>query len=351
MIFLWRRNLDKIFSGVQPTGNLHIGNYLGAIKNFVKLQNSSKHTTNYYCVVDLHAITVWQDPIKLKKDILETVACFIASGIDPKKSIIFNQSKVASHSELAWILNCVCRMGWLNRMTQFKEKAGKNRENVSVGLFTYPVLMASDILAYKSNKVPVGEDQKQHLELARDIAKKFNNDFQVDFFPEVEPLIFGGATRVMSLRNGLNKMSKSDISDYSRINIMDNKDLIINKIKKAKTDSNAIMGEEVLEETGNFSEEIIQQRPEACNLLQIYSAISETSVKETLKSFEGKEFRTLKEMLAETLIQKILPIGHEVRKMLKEKNYLIEVLQDGAYQAKEHAEENLKELKNIIGFI
>ena len=207
--------MDRIFSGVQPTGNLHIGNYLGAIKNFVELQNNTKQSTCYYCVVDLHAITVWQEPAKLKKDTLETVACFIAAGIDPKKSIIFNQSKVSTHSELAWILNCVCRMGWLNRMTQFKEKAGKNRENVSVGLFTYPVLMASDILAYKSNKVPVGEDQKQHLELARDIAKKFNNDFEVDFFPEVEPLIFGGATRVMSLRNGLNKMSKSDLNKRS----------------------------------------------------------------------------------------------------------------------------------------
>ena len=343
--------MDRIFSGVQPTGNLHIGNYLGAIKNFVELQNNTKQSTCYYCVVDLHAITVWQEPAKLKKDTLETVACFIAAGIDPKKSIIFNQSKVSTHSELAWILNCVCRMGWLNRMTQFKEKAGKNRENVSVGLFAYPVLMASDILAYKSNKVPVGEDQKQHLELARDIAKKFNNDFEVDFFPEVEPLIFGGATRVMSLRNGLNKMSKSDISDYSRINIMDSKDLIVNKIKKAKTDSSVIMGEEVLDESGKFSKEIISQRPEACNLLQIYSAISGASVTETLKSFEGKEFRVLKEVLAETLIQKIFPIGYEVRKMLNEENYLIRVLEEGAQKAKEQAEENLKELKNIIGFI
>ena len=343
--------MDKIFSGVQPTGNLHIGNYLGAIKNFVELQNDSKQSIKYYCVVDLHAITVWQDPAKLKKDTLETVACFIASGIDPKKSIIFNQSKVPTHSELAWIFNCVCRMGWLNRMTQFKEKAGRNRENVSVGLFTYPVLMASDILAYKSNKVPVGEDQKQHLELARDIAKKFNNDFQVDFFPEVEPLIFGGATRVMSLRNGLNKMSKSDISDYSRINIMDSKDLIINKIKKAKTDSSVIMGEEVLDEAGNFSKEVINQRPEACNLLQIYSALSGVSVTETLKNFEGKEFRTLKEKLAEILIQKIFPIGVEIRKMLNEKSYLMKVLEEGAQKAKEQAEKNLREIKNIIGFI
>ena len=351
MIFSWRGNLDRIFSGVQPTGNLHIGNYLGAIKNFVELQNNSKYSTCFYCVVDLHAITVWQDPAKLKKDTLETVACFIASGIDPKKSIIFNQSKVSTHSELAWILNCVCRMGWLNRMTQFKEKAGKNRENVSVGLFTYPVLMASDILAYKSNKVPVGEDQKQHLELARDIAKKFNNDFQVDFFPEVEPLIFGGATRVMSLRNGLNKMSKSDISDYSRINVMDSKDLIVNKIKKAKTDSSVIMGQEVLDESGKLSKEIINQRPEACNLLQIYSAISEASITETLKNFEGKEFRVLKEVLAEIVIQKIFPIGHEVRKMLNEENYLTGVLEEGAQKAKGQAEENLKEVKNIIGFI
>jgi len=343
--------LDKIFSGVQPSGNLHIGNYLGAIKNFVELQNNSGHSTNIYCVVDLHAITVWQEPTKLRKDIFETVACFIAAGIDPKKSIIFNQSKVSTHSELAWILNCICRMGWLNRMTQFKEKAGKNRENVSVGLFNYPVLMASDILAYKSNKVPVGEDQKQHLELARDIAKKFNNDFQVDFFPEVEPLIFGGATRVMSLRNGLNKMSKSDISDYSRINIMDSKDLIINKIKKAKTDSDVIMGEEALNELGRFTREIIDKRPEACNLLQVYSAISDVSVKEALKGFEGKEFRILKEKLAETLIHKIFPIGNEIRKMLNEESYLVKVLEEGAQKANEQAEANLKEIKNIIGFI
>ena len=343
--------MDKIFSGVQPTGNLHIGNYLGAIKNFVKLQNDSKETINYYCVVDLHAITIWQEPKKLKKDILETVACFLASGINPNKSIVFNQSKVTVHSELAWIFNCVCRMGWLNRMTQFKEKAGKNRENVSVGLFTYPVLMASDILAYKSNKVPVGEDQKQHLELARDIAKKFNHDFKVDYFPDVEPLIFGGATRVMSLRNGLSKMSKSDVSDYSRINILDNKDLIVNKIKKAKTDSNTIMGADALDERGVFKQEIINERPEACNLLQIFSAISEQSINKTLNTFEGKEFREFKEMLSEVLIQKIVPIGDEVEKMLKEESFLINILENGSEKASNQAYQNLKEIKNIIGLI
>ena len=343
--------MDKIFSGVQPTGNLHIGNYLGAIKNFVQLQNDSKESINYYCVVDLHAITLWQDPGKLKKDILETLACFLASGIDPNKSIVFNQSKVTVHAELAWIFNCVCRMGWLNRMTQFKEKAGKNKENVSVGLFTYPVLMASDILAYQSNKVPVGEDQKQHLELARDIAKKFNYDFKVDFFPDIEPLIFGGGTRVMSLRNGLSKMSKSDASDYSRINLLDCKDLIVNKIKKAKTDSNAIMGEEALDEKGEFKKEIINERPEACNLLQIFSALSEHSVDKTLKIFEGKQFKDLKDTLSEIVIQKIAPIGNEVNRMLKEESFLIKILEEGSEKASIHADQNLKEIKNIIGLI
>ena len=340
----------KIFSGVQPTGNLHLGNYLGAIKNFVDLNNDNENKC-IFCVVDLHAITVKQDPTKLKNNIRETVATFLASGIDPKKSIIFNQSRVTAHAEGAWILSCVARMGWLNRMTQFKEKAGKNRENVSVGLFAYPVLMASDILAYKSNKVPVGEDQKQHLELARDIAKKFNNDFEVDFFPEVEPLIFGGATRVMSLRNGLSKMSKSEASDYSRINILDSKDLIVNKIKKAKTDSNTIMGEDALNERGVFKQEIINERPEACNLLQIFSAISEQSINKTLNIFEGKEFREFKEMLSEVLIQKIVPIGDEVEKMLKEESFLIKILENGSEKASNQAYQNLKEIKNIIGLI
>ncbi len=343
--------MDKIFSGVQPTGNLHIGNYLGAIKNFVKLQNNNSNSLAYYCVVDLHAITLWQDPQDLKKDILETTACFLASGIDPKKSIIFNQSKVAYHAELAWILNCICRIGWLNRMTQFKEKAGKNRENVSVGLYTYPVLMAADILAYRSNLVPVGEDQKQHLELARDVAKKFNHDYKVDFFPDVKPLIFGGATRVMSLRNGLSKMSKSDVSDFSRVNLLDSTDTIVNKIKKAKTDSLEIMDLQEIDDNGFLKNNIIHERPEACNLIQIFSALSDKSIYETLKIFSGKEFRLLKESLAEILVQKIVPIGKEINKMLEDERFLINILDEGAQKANADAEKNLKEIKNIIGFI
>ncbi len=342
--------MDKIFSGVQPTGNLHIGNYLGAIKNFVELQNNGKARC-FYCVVDLHAITVWQDPINLKKEIMETAAVFLAAGIDPKKSIIFNQSKVLFHSELAWILNCICRIGWLNRMTQFKEKAGKNREKVSVGLYNYPVLMAADILAYKSNYVPVGEDQKQHLELARDIAQKFNYDYSVNFFPEIKPLIFGKATRVMSLRNGNSKMSKSDISDYSRINLTDSADLIYNKIKKAKTDSNEIMGIEALDENGNIKSEILYSRPEAVNLLNIYSALADIEIKETLQNFQGKEFRYLKDSISEILVEVIVPLGNKIKDMLEDKTYILDILNDGAEKARGDAEKNLKEIKEIIGFI
>ena len=343
--------MDKIFSGVQPTGNLHIGNYLGAIKNFVELQNKDESAIAYYCVVDLHAITVWQEPEKLKKEILETTAVFIASGIDPNRSIIFNQSKVEYHAELSWIFNCICRVGWLNRMTQFKEKAGKNRENVSVGLYTYPVLMAADILAYKSNLVPVGEDQKQHLELARDIAQKFNHDYRVEFFPDIKPLIFGKATRVMSLRNGNAKMSKSDDSDYSRINLLDEPDMIHNKIKKAKTDSQAIMGEEALDEDKKVKHDILSSRPEAINLLQIYSAITDKDIRETLNLFSGKEFRLLKESLSEALIEKIVPIGNEVKKMLSDAKFLEEVLNLGSEKAREEAKKNLLDIKKTVGLI
>ena len=340
--------MDKIFSGVQPTGNLHIGNYLGAIKNFVELQKNANYFC-LYCVVDLHAITVWQDPIKLKKEIMETTATFLAAGIDPEKSIIFNQSKVSYHAELSWILNCVCRIGWLNRMTQFKEKAGKNRENVSVGLYTYPVLMAADVLAYKSNAVPVGEDQKQHLELARDIAKKFNHDFKVEFFPDIKPLIFGKATRVMSLRNGNAKMSKSDISDFSRINLQDDVDLINKKIKKAKTDSDEVMGVEALDDTGKIKKEVLLARPEAVNLINIYGATTDMDIKETLENFGGKDFRYLKENLSEVLIDKILPIGTKIKEILKDKEYLLNVLKNGAERANEEASTNLKKVKEIIG--
>ncbi len=343
--------LNSIFSGVQPTGNLHLGNYLGAIKNFVQLQNNNTAKKFYYCVVDLHAITVYQDPLKLKKDTLETAATFIAAGVDPRKSIIFNQSKVSCHAELAWILNCVCRIGWLNRMTQFKEKAGKNRENVSVGLFTYPVLMAADILAYKSNLVPVGEDQKQHLELARDIAQKFNYDYKVDYFPDIKPLILGNATRVMSLRDGNIKMSKSDISEYSRINIMDDTDTIINKIKKAKTDSELIMGREALNEEGILNLEVTRSRPEACNLIQIFSALNDEDIEKVLEEFEGKSFSLLKEKLSEVVINKVFPIGREVKKMLQEPMYINNILDNGAVLAEEEAKKNLKDLKSIVGLI
>ena len=260
--------MGRVFSGVQPTGNLHLGNYLGAIKNFVSLQNNHECI---YCVVDMHAITVKQDPKVLKNNILEVAASFIAAGINPEKSIIFAQSQVSAHAELAWIFNCVARLGWLNRMTQFKEKAGKNRENASAGLYTYPVLMAADILAYHATHVPVGDDQRQHLELARDIAQKFNNDFNLDYFPITEPVIMGAATRVMSLRDGKNKMSKSDVSDYSRLNLTDSVDDISNKIRKAKTDPLPLPDLDALDDKENFKEEIINSRAEAVNLLNIYS--------------------------------------------------------------------------------
>ncbi len=341
--------MDRIFSGVQPTGNLHIGNYLGAIKNFVEIQKKENVSKSYYCVVDLHAITVWQDPKKLKKEILETAASFIAAGIDPNKSIIFNQSRVACHSELAWILNCICRIGWLNRMTQFKEKAGKNRENVSVGLYTYPVLMASDILSYKATLVPVGEDQKQHLELARDIASKFNHDFGVDFFPEIRPLILGSATRVMSLRNGNKKISKSDDSDYSRINLLDDEDSIRNKIRKAKTDSESIMGVEALDAKGDFKNDVVFNRPEAVNLINIFCSIENNSKREVIEKFMGKNFSNLKENLTESIIRKIVPIGKEMKRIMQDSSYLDSILAKGAEKAEEDSRKNLLEIKNIIG--
>ncbi|MDG2267430.1 MAG: tryptophan--tRNA ligase, partial [Alphaproteobacteria bacterium] len=268
--------MGRVFSGVQPTGNLHLGNYLGAIKNFVSLQNDHECI---YCVVDMHAITVKQDPKVLKNNIFEVAASFIAAGINPEKSIIFAQSQVSAHAELAWIFNCVARLGWLNRMTQFKEKAGKNRENASAGLYTYPVLMAADILAYHATHVPVGDDQRQHLELARDIAQKFNNDFKEDYFPITEPVIMGNATRVMSLRDGKNKMSKSDASDYSRLNLTDSADDISNKIRKAKTDPLPLPDPSCLGKEEIFNEDIICNRPEAVNLLNIFSALSNENIK------------------------------------------------------------------------
>ena len=327
----------RVFSGVQPTGNLHLGNYLGAIKNFVDLQNKFECV---YCIVDLHAITNRQDPEELKLNIFETVASFIASGLDPEKNIIFNQASISAHAELAWIFNCVARIGWMNRMTQFKEKAGANKENASVGLLVYPNLMAADILIYKATHVPVGEDQKQHLELTRDIAKKFNNDFKSDnYFPIVEPLIPKEISRVMSLRDGTKKMSKSEDSDQSRINLKDSRDLIDQKIKKAKTDNDSIPSEV----NG------MKNRYEAANLISIYASINGIKVEKVLKEFGGKNFSTFKSKLSESIIEKICPIGDELKKLLKDKSYLDKILQKGAKRADLIAKNNLKEIYKIIG--
>tara|TARA_B100001093_G_scaffold515105_1_gene590669 strand:- start:307 stop:1308 length:1002 start_codon:yes stop_codon:yes gene_type:complete len=330
----------KIFSGVQPTGNLHLGNYLGAIKNFVKL-NNDKNNECVFCVVDLHAVTVKQDPKKLKDNIRETVATFIASGINPKKSIIFNQSTVSAHSETAWILSCVARMGWLNRMTQFKEKAGKDKEKASVGLYSYPILMAADILLYDSTHVPVGDDQKQHLELCRDIAQKFNNDFDVnDFFKIPEPLIQKEFSRIMSLKDGLKKMSKSELSDSSRINLTDDKNQIINKIKKAKTDPMSMPS----------SLEELEKRPEARNLIGIYSSLTEISFEQSIKDFSGKNFSEFKENLSQVLVDKIEPVSNEIKKLLNEKTYLDQILFDGYEKANAIASKKIKKIHEIVGF-
>ena len=330
----------KIFSGVQPTGNLHLGNYLGAIKNFVEL-NKNKDNECIFCVVDLHAITVKQDSKELRNNILETVATFIASGIDPKKSIIFNQSKVSAHAEMAWILSCIAPMGWLNRMTQFKEKAGKDKEKASIGLYSYPVLMAADILLYDSTHVPVGEDQKQHLELCRDIAQKFNNDFGTqDFFNVPEPLIQKQFSRIMSLKDGTKKMSKSELSDLSRINLTDNKDSIINKIKKAKTDPMPLPS----------SIEDLEKRPEAKNLLGIYSSLTNLPLEKTIQNFDGKNFSEFKEKMSQVLIEKIEPISNEIKKLIQDKKYLDKILLDGQQKANDIASLKIKKLQEIVGF-
>ena len=332
--------VKKIFSGVQPSGNLHLGNYLGAIKNFVELSNEEENHC-IFCVVDLHAITVNQDPKQLKNNTRETVATFIASGIDPKKSIIFNQSKVSAHSEAAWILSCTARLGWLNRMTQFKEKAGKDKEKASIGLYSYPVLMAADILLYDSTHVPVGNDQKQHLELCRDIAQKFNNDFKVDdFFKIPEPLIKKEFSRIMSLKDGLKKMSKSEISDLSRINLTDDKDTIANKIKKAKTD--ALPLPSTIEE--------LEKRPEAKNLIGIYSSLSGLTLENSLNEFSGKNFSNFKENLSQLLIEKIIPISLKIKELLNDHNYLDSILTDGYKKADKIASEKVKKIHEIIGF-
>jgi|TARA_Y100000389_G_scaffold1146_1_gene1171 tryptophanyl-tRNA synthetase len=330
----------KIFSGVQPTGNLHLGNYLGAIKNFVELNNDTKNQC-IFCVVDLHAITVKQDPKELRSNIRETVATFVASGIDPQKSIIFNQSKVPAHSEAAWLLSCVARMGWLNRMTQFKEKAGKDKEKASIGLYSYPILMAADILLYDASHVPVGEDQKQHLELCRAIAQKFNIDFEAkDFFKIPEPLIQKEFSRIMSLKDGTKKMSKSELSDLSRINLTDDKDVIVNKIKKAKTDS--------LPLPSNIEE--LTKRPETKNLLGIYSSLTNSTLDQSIKDFEGKNFSEFKESLTQVLVEKIGPISSEIKKLINDKVFLDKILSDGHKKANNIAHDKVKKMQEIIGF-
>ena len=328
--------MDRVFSGIQPTGDLHLGNYLGALRNWVRMQ---RDYACLYCVVDLHAITMWQEPAALRHNTLEVTAGLIASGLDPKTNIIFNQSRVPAHAELAWIFNCVSRLGWLNRMTQFKDKAGKNRENASVGLYAYPNLMAADILAYKATHVPVGEDQKQHLELARDIAQKFNNDYGVEFFPLPEPVIQGPATRVMSLRDGTAKMSKSDPSEASRINMTDGADEIARKIRRAKTDPEPLPA----------SLESLSERPEAANLVGIYAALTNSNADAVCEKFAGAQFSAFKEALTEVAVGVLAPIGAEMAKLLKEPDYLDGVLIQGAERASAIAEPILQETYRIVG--
>jgi len=330
--------MARIFSGIQPTGNLQLGNYLGALKNWVMLQHDYECI---YCVVDLHAITVWQEPKELASNTREVTAGLIASGLDPKTNIIFNQSQVSQHSELAWIFSCVSRLGWLKRMTQFKEKAGKDQESASVGLYSYPNLMAADILIYKATHVPVGEDQKQHLELTRDIAHKFNNDFKVDFFPLPEPLILGNATRVMSLRDGSKKMSKSDPSESSRINMTDGPDEIARKIRKAKTDPDVLPADP----------QGLENRPEAANLFAVFSALSDKSVEEVCKRFEGAQFSKFKEDLTELAIEVLGPISMEMAKLVADPGYLDEVLADGSERARTIARPILDEVYDIVGLL
>ena len=330
--------MSRIFSGVQPTGDLHLGNYLGALRNWVALQNDYECI---YCIVDLHAITVWQDPQSLILNTREVTAGLIASGLDPNKNIIFNQSSVSAHAELAWIFNCVARLGWLNRMTQFKEKAGKHKENASVGLYVYPNLMAADILLYQANYVPVGEDQKQHIELARDIAQKFNNEYKTEIFPMPEPMIFGEATRVMSLKDGLNKMSKSDPSENARINMTDGPDEIARKIKKATSDSELLPS----------NPEDLLGRPEAKNLLEIYASLSNQNIAAACAEFEGKQFSVFKNDLTELAVSVLGPIGAEMARLVSDEGYLDSVLKDGSRRASIIANKVLSEVYDTVGFL
>lgn len=330
--------MKRIFSGVQPTGNLHLGNYLGAIRNWVRLQHDYECV---FCVVDMHAITVAQDPDALRRSTREVTAAFMAAGIDAKKHILFNQSAVPAHAQLAWVFNCVARIGWMNRMTQFKEKAGKNRENASLGLYAYPSLMAADILAYKATHVPVGEDQKQHIELTRDIALKFNNDFKVDLFPTPDPLIFGEATRVMSLRDGTKKMSKSDPSDYSRLNMTDDADTIAQKIRKAKTDPDPLP----------LTVEGLSERPEAANLVGIFAALCDKTRDEVLQEANGEQFSTFKQRLTDLAVAVLGPINAEMNRLLADPAEIDATLRDGAERANALAAPVIAEVYEAIGFL
>jgi len=329
---------NRIFSGVQPTGSLHLGNYLGAIRNWARLQDEFEAI---YCVVDLHAVTAPHDPKELSRATREVTAGLIASGIDPARSIIFNQSMVPEHAELSWLFNCVARLGWLNRMTQFKEKAGKNRDQASVGLYAYPVLMAADILAYKATHVPVGEDQKQHLELTRDIAQSFNSTYGVDFFPLPEPQIFGSATRVMSLRDGTKKMSKSDESDYSRINMTDGADEIAQKIRKARTDPHPLPE----------SADGLAQRPEALNLVSIYAALEDIEIDQVIQEYQGQGFSTFKKALADLAVVRLGPVGNEMKRLTAESGEIDKVLADGAERATQLSRPIVAEVREIMGFL
>ncbi|WP_377191245.1 tryptophan--tRNA ligase [Ruegeria meonggei] len=329
----------RVFSGAQPSGNLHLGNYLGALRNWVRMQGSDYQTI--YCMVDLHAVTVWQDPKELRHATRELCAGYIASGLDPEKSILFNQSQVPEHAQLAWIFNCVARLGWMQRMTQFKDKAGKNAQNASLGLFAYPALMAADILVYHATHVPVGDDQKQHLELTRDIATKFNHDYGVDFFPLTEPVIEGAATRVMSLRDGSKKMSKSDPSDMSRINMTDDADTIAKKIRKAKTDPEALPSEI----------EGLEDRPDARNLVNIFAALSDQTVEQVLADVGGKQFGEFKPMLAELAVSKLSPISAEMSRLMGEEAEIDRILARGAERARAIAAPILQQTYDIVGMV
>jgi tryptophanyl-tRNA synthetase len=338
---------QRVFSGMQPTGNLHLGNYLGAMIRWIELQKTQECI---YCVVDMHALTIWQEPAELTRATREVTAAYLACGLDPAKSIIFNQSQVPEHAELAWVFNCVARLGWLNRMTQFKEKAGKDRENASVGLYAYPVLMAADILVYRATHVPVGEDQKQHLELSRDIAQKFNNDFAEaiaakgwndGFFPLPEPLIQGPATRVMSLRDGSKKMSKSDPSDYSRINLTDDADGIAQKIRKAKTDPEPLPSEEAG----------LAGRPEADNLVGIFAALSDVSKADVLRQFGGSQFSSFKGALVDLAVARLSPITTDMSRLCADPAYIDSVLADGARRAREVAAPVMRDVRDIVGLV